>query len=198
MSESLNMVEVGSHVARDKAVRATVTAEAVRQSGTPNPSWLRNRNANPQAQTRSEARRSIVSETRSNAVGGDAEPLDWWRRQYPSSSSAVMAESSGVAGWACRESCSKESGRSATVLNGWECICNWLQRTRPTWSCRNIHAFEVRGAISVTCERRSNAAAEVGWDDSSEEVPVMGMDAKRPHFDGVTGTVTASPNHRNV
>jgi hypothetical protein len=199
MSESLTMVEVESHVARNKAVQATVMAEAIRQSGTPNPCWLRHRDANPQTQTRSEAARSIVRRARSNAVNGDAEPLEWWRyRQYPSSSSTGMTESSGVAGWVGGEGCSAEGGRSATVLSDWEWIGNCLQRIRPTWSRRTILTFVVRGAISVTRERRPNSVAEVGGDYTSNEVPVMGMNAKNPHFNGVTDAVTGSPSHRSV
>ena len=198
MSESLNVAKAKNYEARPKAGRATVSAEAGRQSGTPNPCWLRHRDAEPQALTRNEARRSIVKATRSDAVSRGAEPLYLRRRQHLSSLLAELIEPFGVAGRASCEGCSREGGMSVTVLNDWKRLDNWLQRvsTNPTWSRQGTPIIEVRGTISATRERGPNAVSEVGGDDSSEEVPAMGMDAKRPHFDGVTGAVTGSPSRR--
>src|SRR2546428_5225244 len=83
VSESLDMVEATSHAARAKGERVTVSSEAGRQRGTPNPRWLRHPDAEPQAVTCSEPGCSIVTHTRSNAVSESAEPLPWWRRQHP-------------------------------------------------------------------------------------------------------------------
>lgn len=82
-----------------------------------------------------------------------------------------MAELPGVLGRACGEGCSKEGGRSGTVRR-------------------------VRGAISATREGCPNAVPEVRGDGSSDELPVMGRDAKRPHFDGAAEEATGSPSRR--
>jgi len=117
MSESLNAVEATSRAAWTKGERVTDSSEAGRQRGTPNPHGLRHPNAEPQAVTRSEPGHSIVTATRSNAVSGGAEPLLTWRRQH---SQAIYVtrpvEPSGVLGTACGEGCSREGGRSGTVL----------------------------------------------------------------------------------
>ena len=152
------MVKVKSHVARVKGEQVTVSSEAGRQRGTPNPCWFRHPDAKPQAVTRSEPRCSIVRHTRSNAVSGSAEPLLWWRRQHPSSMQARMVELPGVAGTACGEGCSEEGGISSSVPDG------------------------VGSAINVTREAHSDALLEVRGDHISCELPVMGTDAKGLHF----------------
>ena len=167
MSESLNVVRAKSYEARPKAGRATVPAEAGRQRGSVDPRRSKYPDAKPQARTYSEPRCSIVSETRSNAVSGSAEPLDWRRRHHPSPIQARVMELPGVAGRACGEGCSGEGGRSGIVR-------------------------KVRGAISATREECSDAVPEVRGDDSSGEPSVMDGDAKRPHFDGAAGEVTGS------
>ena len=80
----------------------------------------------------------------------------------------------GVAGLACGEGCSKEGGRSGTVLM----YGNWPEML---WHARGRHAG-VRGSISVTRERSFNAVPEVRGDHSSEELPVTGRDAKGLRF----------------
>ncbi len=167
------MVEATSHAARVKGEQATVSSEADRRRGTPNPRGLRHPDAEPQAVTCSESRCSIVRHTRSNAVSESAEPLLWWRRHHSSANPVARPmELSGVAGTACGKGCSGQGGRSGTVRS------------------------EVRGAISATREGRPDAVPEVRGDDSSDEVPVMGIDAKRPHFDGAADEATGSPSRR--
>jgi len=169
MSESLNVARAKSCEARPKVSRAIGLAEAGRQRGTADPRWPDRPDAEPQARTCSEPRHSIVSETRSNAVSGSAEPLDWWRRQHPPPIQARVVELLGVAGRACGEGCSGEGGRSGIVR-------------------------KVRGAISATRERRSDAVPEVRGGGSSGEAPATGVDAKRPHFDGAADEATGSPS----
>ena len=170
MSESLNVVRAKSYEARPKAGRATVPAEAGRQRGSVDPRWPKYPDAKPQARTYSEPRCSIVSETRSNAVSGSAEPIDWRRRQHPSAIQARPVELPGVAGRACGEGCSEEGGRSGIVPN------------------------KVRATISATREECSDAVPEVRGDDSSGEPSVMDGDAKHPHFDGAADEATGSPS----
>ena len=199
MSESLSMVEATSHAARAKGERVTGSSGAGRQRGTPNPSWLRHPNAEPQAVTRSEPRCSIVSATRSDVGSESAEPLARWRRQHPPANSVARpVELFGAAGTACSEGCSEEGGRPSTILEGRRKVGNWLQMICHNWSRQSSSANSVRGTISVTREKCPNAVLGVRGDESSYEAPVMGADAKRPHFDGVTGAVTGSPSHRNA
>ncbi len=172
MSASLNVARAKSYEARPKAERATVSAEAGRQRGTADPRWPDHPDAKPQARTCSEPRCSIVSETRSNAVSGSAEPLDWWRRQHPSSMLAKMVELLGVLGRACGEGCSGEGGRSDIVL-GSRGLGNWLRRVAksPNRSRRvALDLFGVRGAISATREGRPDAVPEVRGGGSSCEL----------------------------
>src|SRR5712692_1974178 len=103
MSEILSVARAKSYEARPKVSRAIGLAEAGRQRGSVDPRWPNHPNAEPQARTCSEPRCSVVSDTRSNAVSGSAEPLDWWRRHHPPSIPARMAEIPGVAGRACGE-----------------------------------------------------------------------------------------------
>jgi hypothetical protein len=158
MSESLNVAEATSHAAWTKGEQVTVSSEAGRRRGTPNPCWLRHPNAEPQARTRSEPGCSVVRRTHSNVVSGSAEPLIVWRRQHPPANPVARpVELPGVAGRACGESCSREGGRSGSVR-------------------------KVRGAISATREGRPNAVSEVGGDRISDELPVMVRDAKGLRF----------------
>jgi hypothetical protein len=195
MSESLSVARAKSYEARPKASRAIGLAEAGRQRGTADPRWPDRPDAKPQARTCSEPERSIVSETRSDAVSGSAEPLDWWRRQHPSPIQARVVELPGVAGRACGEGCSGEGGRSGTVHGGWVEPDNWLQRVRsPIWSRQGKLGLGVRDTISATREGRLDAVPEVRGDGSSDELPVTGRDAKRPHFDGAADEATGSPS----
>lgn len=198
MNASFNAVRADGCEARLKTEQVTVSVEAGRQRGSVDPRWPNHPDAKLQARTNSEPRCSTVISSHSNVDIGDAEPLQRWRRQYLTPLSAVMSESLGVARRACGEGCSKESGRPSIVLKGCQQLDNWLQMISHIWSCRAILTFNVRGTINATREGCPNAVLGVRGDDSSEEVPVMGMDAKRPHFDGVTGAVTGSPSHRNV
>lgn len=173
MSESLNAVKATSRAARAKGGQATVPSEAGRQRQTPNLRWFRHADAEPQAVTRSEPRCSVGIRTRSNAGSGGAEPLVWWRRQNPPANPVARpVEPSGVAGTACGEGCSGESGRSGTVLP----------------------ATEVKGAISATREGRPDAVPEVRGGRSSEEVSATDMDAKGLHFDGASEEATGGPS----
>jgi hypothetical protein len=170
MSESLNMVEATSHAARAEGERVTVSSEAGRQRGTPNPRWLRYLDAEPQAVTYSEPGCSTVSGTRSNAVSEGAEPIEWWRRQHPPANPVARPmELSGVAGTACGEGCPRESGSSSRVPDG------------------------VGGAISVTRETHPDALLEVRGDHISDELPVMGRDAKGLRFRRVSLEANGSP-----
>ena len=64
----------------------------------------------------------------------------------------------------------------------------------PTRSRQTILGLSaVRGAISVTREERSDAVPEVGGDHSSDEVPVMGSDAKGLRFRRVPLEAKGSP-----
>ena len=99
---------------------------------------------------------------------------------------------------ACGEGCSEEGGRTSIVLEGEKKLDNWLQMIHHIWSRQSSLIVRIRGAISAARERRPNAMLGVRGDESSEEVPVIGIDAKRPHFDGVAEAVTGSPSHRNV
>jgi len=178
------MVEATSHTARVKGEQVTVSSEADRQRGTPNPSGLRHPNAEPQAVTRSESGCSVVSTTRSNAVSGGAEPLLLWRRQYPLTNFVARpVEPSGVAGTACGEGCSREGGISVTVC-GSRVSGSWLEGVSgPTRSrLTALGLATARGTISVTREERPDAVPEVGGDHSSREVPAMGTDAKGLRF----------------
>ena len=174
MSESLNVVKANGHVARPKAGQATALAEAGRQRGSVDLKWPNHPDAKPQARTYSEPRRSIVRNGRRNAANGSAEPMLWWRRQYPPSKLAELVGLPGVAGLACGEGCSREGGRPVTVLM----YGNWPEMLRHARGRR----AGVRGSISVTRERSSNAVPEVRGDHSSEELPVTGRDAKGLHF----------------
>jgi hypothetical protein len=167
-SASLDMVEVKSHAARVKGERVTVSSEADRQWGTPNPKGLRHLYAEPQAVTCSEPGRSIVMRPRSNTVSESAEPLPWWRRQYLPAISTRPVELSGVSGTACGDGCSRESGSSSRVPR-------------------------VGGAISVTRETHPDALLEVRGDHSSCELPVMGRDAKGLRFRRVSLEAKGSP-----
>lgn len=198
MSESLNTVRVDGCEARPKAEQATASAEAGRQRGSVDPRWPNHPDAKPQARTCSEPRCSIVIISRSDAVSGDVEPLTLRRRHHPSLLSAVTAESLGVARQACGEGCSGEGGRPSIVLGGSEWPDSWLQMIRHIWSRQTISIFEVRSAISATREGRPNAVLGVRGDDSSCEVPVIGIETKRPHFDGVAGAGTGSPSRRSA
>ena len=186
MSESLSVVRANGYVARPKAGQATAPAEAGRQRGSVDLKWPNHPDAKPQARTYSEPGCSIVRKGRSNAANGSAEPMLWWRRQYPPSKLAELVGLPGVAGLACGEGCSREGGRSGTVLmHG-----NWPEMLRHARG----RCAGVRGSISVTREMSTKAVPEVRGDGSSNEVPVMGADAKRPHFDGVTGGATGFPS----
>jgi hypothetical protein len=158
VSESLDMVEAKSHEARAKGERATISSEAGRQRGTPNPKGLRHPYAEPQAVTCSEPGCSAVIAPRSNAVSGSAEPLPSWRRQNPSAIQARPVELPGVSGTACGEGYPREGGSSSSVPYG------------------------VGGAISVTREMHPDALLEVRGDRSSREAPVTGVDAKGLRF----------------
>ncbi|MCL4344230.1 MAG: hypothetical protein JRN26_01330 [Nitrososphaerota archaeon] len=116
---------------------------------------------------------------------GSAEPIVWWRRQYPPSKLAELVGLPGVAGLACSEGCSREGGMSGRVLKHG----NWPEML---WHARCRRAG-VRGTISVTREMCPNALPEVRGDHSSEELPAMGRDAKGLRFRHVPIEAKGSP-----
>lgn len=86
------MVEATSHAARAKGERVTVSSEADRQRGTPNPRWLRHPDAEPQAVTRSEPRCSIVRHTRSNALQPVTISVQSWQERPMEESTTIVAD----------------------------------------------------------------------------------------------------------
>lgn len=140
-----------------------------------------------------EARCSIVNNPRSNAVSGSAEPLMSWRRQYPQPVESARVEGlPGVTGRTCEEVHSREDGRSCNVQNAQTCPIIKHPTAGCGMSARN--GVKVRDDISVTRERHPHALQEVRGAYSSDEPPVMGVDAKWPRFDGGIGAARGSPS----
>ena len=133
--------------------------------------------ADRQAVTNSESGCSIVMNTHSNVVSECAETISLSRRQYPSTVNAVwLSERSGVAGTACREGCSGKDGRSD------ECVAAPM--------CGSVC---VSVSISATRETARKAPSEVRGESSSDEIPVMGRDAKDPRFSHASNVTGGSP-----
>ena len=145
----------------------------------------------------SEARCSIVRQTRSNAVNGSAEPILWWRRQHlQSSESAWTVGLPGVAGKTCGEVHSRQDGRSNSVPN----VQKYPIIKRPImgFGATARNEVKVRDVISVTREGHPEALLEVRGADSSDEVLAMGRDAKQPHFDGGSEVVRGDSSREGV
>ncbi len=139
------------------------------------------RSSNPYADRRavtsSEARCSIVMHTHSNVVSECAETLTSSRRQYPSTVNAVwLPEHSGVAGTACLEGCSVKDGRSDVCV-----------------AAAVLVSVCVSMPISATRETACKAPSEVRGDSSSDEIPVMGRDAKNPRFSHASNVTRGRP-----
>lgn len=138
----------------------------------------------------SEARCSIVTSTHSNVASGSAEPLCRWRRQYQHTTMVNGCVGlSGVSGKTCGEGHSREDGRSDAVRNA----TLHTSIKRASESQGSGAACKERSVINVTREVHSHAVSEVRGAYSSDEAPVMGGDAKRPHFDGGIEAVNGSP-----
>ena len=160
------MVRTAIHEARTKNELVTVFIRSRSTTGDTEPMRFRHPYAERQAVTNSESGRSIVNDSHSNVVNECAETISPSRRQHPSTVNAVwLSEHSGVAGTACREGCSAKDGRSDVCV-----------------AAAVLASVCVSVPISATRETARKAPSEVRGESSSDEIPVMGRDAKDPRF----------------
>lgn len=180
MSESLIAVITGNCKAWVKVAVVTLAAEADRQREIWN---LRDEAQISLRETAglngSEPMRSVVIFTPSNGMSGYAEPVFIWRRQNRASQTVWMRGYPGVTGQACGESYPQEDGRPVIPPVMWSGCMKQMESSMERYSASMNQ--EVKLPISGS-KVAVHGETGVRQDNSSNESPVMGGDAKCPDF----------------
>jgi hypothetical protein len=189
IGERPNVRATERHVARTKAGPATVSVEAGRQRGTPNPrgSGTPTRTRRPKQKVNPCGGSHSRVESTPPAMGSMGAPSLAFcgEGSTPDRNSGMRSGGRpGVVGWACGEGLLEKGGRSREEPGG------AAMSVRPPTGGR--------AAIRVNPERRPGASWEVGVVRSSGEAAVMAGDAKGPHFGAARGGGRGRPSHREV
>lgn len=189
------MLRTGKHVARERMAEKSVHSKQTDKGDIPAHEAVRPRRESAGSNV-SEAICSVVMTAHSNVVNEGVEPVNVRRRHYSTSTPAEMCRPFGVASWACGEGRSQEDGRAGIALMRRTERRKHIKRpvagrSKPFRNC------EVRMPISIV-EMASEGMQAVRQVHSSNELPVMGRDAKGPDFRHTSDRVSWRPKSRSV
>ena len=195
VSGSLTMLRTGKHVARERMAEKSVHSMQTDKGNISAHEVVRSRRESAGSNV-SKARCSVVMIAHSNVVNEGAETVSVRRRQHGTSTPAEMCWPPGVASWACGEGCSQENGRAGIAPMRRTERRKHIKRpvagrSKPFRNC------EVRMPVSNS-EMASEGMQAVRQVHSSNELPVMGRDAKGPDFRHASDCVSWRPKSRSV